>query len=299
MIAVILAILPVFAAIALGKALAHAKFLPQEAWAAFDRMNYYVFFPALIIHSIARADFAGEMVLKFAVVLLGAVGIVAAALILIRPLINLNSPSFASLFQCCIRWNGFMALAAALTLLGSEGVALVAIGMALVVPTVNVLSVLVLAQTKDLKIIGKLLATNPLILACAAGVFLNVTGIGLPEPFAGFALILGRGALALGLLSVGAGLNLALAASHGRTVALGTAVKLLVMPILVFTLAKLMGLEGLPLSAVMLIASVPTATSGYVLARQLGGDAPLMAGLVTSTSLVAIFTMPLWLALVS
>lgn len=303
MIPVIFALVPVFAAIALGNLLRRLKFLPDEGWAAFDRMNYYVFFPALIIHAIGTAQFEGETVLRMGGVLLAAIAVVAGGLLFFRPTLRIGAPAFTSLFQCSIRWNGFVALAASLTLFGPEGLSLVAIGMAVVVPTVNVLSVLVLTHSSgtltSVRRIGRLLGTNPLIIACAVGLILNITGIGLPGPTADFAQILGRGALALGLLSVGAGLDLSLARSAGGTVALGTGLKLLVMPALVFTFALLIGLEGLPLQVVMLIATVPTATSGYVLARQLGGDAPLMAGLVTSTSLVAILTMPLWLALVS
>ena len=127
MVPVLFALLPVFAAIALGHVLKRLNFLSDEGWAAFDRMNYYVFFPALIIHAIATADLSGEMVMRVGAVLLGGVFTVAAALALARPILTISSASFSSLFQCCIRWNGFVALASALTLLGPEGVSLVAI----------------------------------------------------------------------------------------------------------------------------------------------------------------------------
>jgi len=303
MLPIAASLVPVFAAIALGNLLRRLNFLPDEGWAAFDRMNDSVFFPALIIHAIGTAHFEGPMVLRMGTVLLGSIAIVAVGLLIARPALRISAPAFTSLFQCSIRWNGFVALASALTLFGNEGLSLVAIGMAVVVPTVNVLSVLVLTHSagtaKGIRNLGRILGTNPLILACIAGLFLNLTGVGLPGPTADFAQILGRGALGLGLLSVGAGLNLALARSAGATVALGTVLKLFVMPTLVLTISHLIGLEGLPLSVVMLIATVPTATSGYVLARQLGGDAPLMAGLVTSTSLLAILTMPVWLVAVA
>ncbi len=301
MIAVLFALLPVFAAIALGQFLKRVKFLPDEAWAAFDRMNYFVFFPALLIHAVGTADFAGEMVIRIGGVLLAVVVLIAGSLIALRRFLPISAGAFSSLFQCAVRWNGFVALAAALTLLGPEGLSLVAIGIAIMVPTVNVMSVLVLTHgsgASSAKRIGRLLVTNPLIIGCAAGLFLNVTSIGLPGPTEDLALLLGRGALALGLLSVGAGLDLRHAITARWTVSAGVLLKLIVYPGLVLWLATLTGLSGVPLSAAMLIASVPTATSGYVLARQLGGDAPLMAGLVTATSLAAMVTMPLWLTIV-
>jgi len=44
------------------------------------------------------------------------------------------------------------------------------------------------------------------------------------------------------------------------------------------------------------LAALPTATSSYILARQLGGDAPLMAAIVSGQTLLAVATIPLILA---
>jgi predicted permease len=43
---------------------------------------------------------------------------------------------------------------------------------------------------------------------------------------------------------------------------------------------------------------VPTATSSYILARLLGGDAELMAALITTTTVAALATLPLVLGAV-
>jgi predicted permease len=45
----------------------------------------------------------------------------------------------------------------------------------------------------------------------------------------------------------------------------------------------------------MLFHSLPTASSAYILSRQLGGDAPLMAGIIAFQTLLAAVTMPLTL----
>jgi hypothetical protein len=57
----------------------------------------------------------------------------------------------------------------------------------------------------------------------------------------------------------------------------------------------LLGLEVLIVQVVVLLAALPTATSSYILARQLGGDAPLMAGIISGQTLLAMFTIPLLL----
>ena len=71
--------------------------------------------------------------------------------------------------------------------------------------------------------------------------------------------------------------------------------KLIGMPILMMGFCLLFGVEGLPRLVVLLCASVPGATSSYVLARQLGGHMELMASLITGGTVLAAITMPLML----
>jgi len=74
-------------------------------------------------------------------------------------------------------------------------------------------------------------------------------------------------------------------------------VKLLLMPALVLALAWLTGLDPVSRDVALLFAALPTATSAYILARQLGGDAELMAALITGQTLLAMLSLPAWLAL--
>ena len=75
-----------------------------------------------------------------------------------------------------------------------------------------------------------------------------------------------------------------------------TAAELLLKPALAAACALALGLAGPALLVAVLACALPTATSSYILARLLGGDAELMAALVTTTTLGALLTMPLALA---
>ena len=142
------------------------------------------------------------------------------------------------------------------------------------------------------------LLRNPFILACALGAFLNVTGLGLTPLLYNAADIVGSGALGIGLLTVGAGIHLGGIRDHRGLVVFGALLRLLGMPALMFTGCLLFGVEGLPRTVAMLAAAVPTAAASFVLARQMGGDAPLMANLITLQVIGAVVTLPLviWLA---
>ena len=111
--------------------------------------------------------------------------------------------------------------------------------------------------------------------------------------------LLGRAALPLGLVAVGVALRPAALVRLDRGIWASHLVKLALMPALALALALLMGLDPVSRDVVLLFAALPTATSAYILARQLGGDAEMMAALITGQTLLAMVTLPLWLRLVS
>lgn len=194
-------------------------------------------------------------------------------------------------------------MAGAAALHGTAGTTVAAVAVALLVPMVNVLCVasFIAAGTLGRASLGRslgALARNPLILACLAGIGLNASGIGLPGWSAATVELLGRAALPLGLVAVGVALRPAALLRRDRGVWVANLIKLVLMPAAVLALALLLGLDPVTRDVALLFAALPTATSAYILARQLGGDAELMAALITGQTLLAMLTLPLWLKLV-
>ena len=89
---------------------------------------------------------------------------------------------------------------------------------------------------------------------------------------------------------------LLLAVAIGPTT-LATLAKLLIFPAAVALLARLVGLTEAQTMVAVIFGAAPTASSAYTLARQLGGDAPLMAAIVTLQTAIAFLSLPatLWL----
>ena len=300
MLAILTALIPVFLVIGLGFLLKRYDFPGEAFWAPVDQLNYYVLFPALLLNTLATADLAHFDVWPMAGAM--ACGQLSMVVILIigRRFYPMNGPEFSSVFQGAVRWNSFVALAAIASMFGPHGLTLAAIGIAVLVPIANTMSVMALTRyaqgiKSDPIALTKLLAKNPLLIACAAGITLNATGIGLAAPLAVTAKILGSAALTLGLLAVGAGLRIGHVVEEKWAVLYTSFLKLIGMPILMMGFCLLFGVEGLPRLVVLLCASVPGATSSYVLARQLGGHMELMASLITGGTVLAAITMPLML----
>jgi len=305
--AVISALLPVFLVIALGVLLKQTLLPERSAWDSLERLTFYVLFPALLTVTTATADLSEVPVAGVGGALFFAIIILSAILLLFRlPIsraLGINGAAFTSVFQGAVRWNTYVALAIAGTMFGTPGLALASVAIVAMVPVLNLICVLVLARyaadkAPDARTTAFMVLRNPLIWSVLAGIAINVSGLPLPGIAVSLLEILGRGALALGLLAVGAGLELGKALRPNLAVIVTVFLKLAVMPAVAIGLALWFGLAGPPLLVVAIASSVPSAPGAYILARQMGGDAPLYAHLLTMQTLVALLTIPLVLAIV-
>lgn len=302
MTSIITALWPVFALLLLGFWARRSGFPGEGFWTPAERATYYVLFPALLVDRLAQASLGGAAALQLAATVLLWLLAGAALCLLLKPLLRLPAAAYTSFFQGALRFNTYVALAITAALYGDAGIVHAAVITAVMIPLLNLFCVLVFAATAAQRPsparLLRLLASNPLILACLLGITLAQSGIGLPAAVGSVLELLGRMALPLGLLAVGAGLNLQALRRSGRALWLASLVKLLLMPLLAWLLAYAVGLDA-SMSAVLLVfAAVPTATSAYILARQLGGDAGLMAAIITAQTLLAMLSLPLllWLA---
>ena len=303
MLLVISALLPVFTVIVLGYYLRQSALLDAAAWRGLENLCYFVLFPVLLVKTLAVADIGSAEIVRFSGALLFAIFAMTGLLLLAYPLLHryfrVSPAAFTSLVQGATRWHGFIALSIVGLLIGDAGVAYMAVTMAVIIPPLNIINVIVLAHYSEaesslLQVLGKLLK-NPFILACALGAFLNITGLGLMPLLYNIADIIGSGALGLGLLTVGAGIHLSGIRDHRGLVVFGALLRLLGMPVLMLLGCLLFGVDGMPRTVAMLAGAVPTAASSFVLARQMGGDAPLMANLITLQVIGAVVTLPLFI----
>jgi len=269
-----------------------------------ERLIYFLLFPAMLISTLATADVAQVPVIRLAVVLMGAMTLFALVLWCARHRLALAPPAFTSVLQGTLRFNTYVGVAGAAALHGQAGATVAAVAVALMVPLANVLCVsgFIAAGTLGPSSLGRSLAAllrNPLILACVIGIALNVTGIGLPGWLGSTVELTGRAALPLGLIAVGVALRPRALAGSGHAFWHSATLKLGATPVVVLALAWLTGLDPVSRDIALLFAALPTATSAYILARQLGGDAELMAALITGQTLLAMVTLPAWMALAS
>jgi len=291
-------LLPVFGLIVLGYVLRRSRFLADSFWAPAGKLAYFVLLPALLVDTLAAAPLQDLQIGAMSAVLTLGLLAVALLLTLLRRWISTNGRAFTSVFQGSIRHNTYVGLAIVVAAAGPAGAAYAAVALPVMVVLVNILSVGALARyaagrSTGWTLLGRAIVTNPLILACLLGTAINYTG--LPAALARMLTALGEASLPLGLLLVGAGLDWAALGRRPRLLTIASVAKLLLLPAIVYGLALLLNLERTGAAVAVIFAALPTAPSAYVLAEQMGGDAPLMAAILTVQTLLAVVTLPLWL----
>lgn len=296
------ALVPVILIVALGQFLVRRGLVQAEAFRALDRLSFLVLLPALIIRALANAEFDGAPWLMIAAlmaaqVLLGAFGLLAHA----WP--GMRRPEIGTIVQSNVRWNTIIGLSLGGLLFGDEGLALVSLAAAAMIPVANVISVYALVSHAD-RPPGErprpllALTRNPLIYACLIGIGLASFQVRLPVIADETLKMLANAAIALGLLSAGAGVDLGALKRAGLKTFTWSAVRLIGLPALTLAVGLAIGLSGLPLAIALICAATPTAPNSYVLARELGGDTTLAANFIAAQTLLAALTLPLtWLVI--
>jgi len=293
-----LLLLPDFLLIVVGFALCRYTSLNRPVWDAAERLVYYLLFPVLLFNSIVKSPLQPAQTVSLAAAGVGTVvcGIVLALALKRWP--GVDTRLHASGAQTVFRFNSFIALALAERLGGQQGLAWMALIIALCVPLCNVAAVWPLARHGGHSY-GRELLRNPLILSTLAGLVANLIGLKFPEAVATTLQRIGLAALPVGLMAVGAGLRLGgLKASPGLAAAF-MSLRHAVLPAIAIGLTAALALGVEQRLIVVLFASLPTASSAYVLAARMGGDGAFVAGLVTVSTLLGMVSVPIWLAVLA
>jgi len=292
------ALIPVFTLIIIGGILKYIKFPGEDFWRGSERLTYYLLFPALLFLKLGTTVSAEARLQELLLLLIGLLLIVSVVIIFCGLVFNIHKAAFTSLYQGGIRFNTYVGLAVVDALLGSEGLAIAAVVVGILIPAINLLCIAVFAYAgngagNNLRSITKNIFTNPLIIACVLGILWNYLGWGLPDLLVSILELLSATALPLGLLSVGAGMHIYALQKTSGAFFVSSIIKLLIVPGLASMLCVISGQVASVTTVIVVFAALPTASSAYILARELGGDAQSMAAIITGQTLLAMVTMPL------
>jgi malonate transporter and related proteins len=298
------AFVPAFGLLLLGAALKRVLLPDDRVWAGMERLIFWVLLPSLIATALSSVDLGRLPLGRMALAIWGALGLGVVVSVLLARALGHGHAAMTSVLQGGIRFNNLMGFAICGALFGAPGLALAAVATGLIVPCVQVVTTLAFAfgrgegtRPDPLRVLRQI-ALNPLLIAVAVGFALAAAG-GLPPGLAPLVGALGRASVVLGLLCVGAALSLDALRDRIGTQALTGALKLVAMPALTWGFAAALGLPALETTVAVTFMALPTAATSYIMARAMGGDAPLMAAITTTEHAASVLTLPVWLALLA
>ena len=294
-------ILPIVLTILCGHMMVRTRILPRGSWTHIETLSFRLLIPVVLIKSIAVSDISFSEFGPTISAIIGVLVLLGLGLLLLKQLVfrqNMANPTFTTLFQTGTRWNAFIALAAAELFVGPSGLTLIAVAMAVLIPLINIANIIVLvifgtART-NVRGIMMMVLKNPLVQACAIGLAINFSGFTLPQSALQTLDLIGRAALGVGLLAVGAGIDPARLFKTSSPMWFGVVLRLVIAPLLFLGVSQMIGLNQIQTLIGILILAVPAASNGYIVAKQMGGDYELYADILAWQTVLSMLVLPLY-----
>jgi malonate transporter and related proteins len=136
---------------------------------------------------------------------------------------------------------------------------------------------------------------NPMVLSTLTGLAWAIAGLPIPMPIAAYMNIFAAALTPCALFAIGLGLSVEGMRSNVASSVVLAAVKLVVMPLIVYGLCVASGLGPLYTIVAVVCAAVPTAKTVYILAREHSVEEPLVAATVSIRTLLSVVTLLGWL----
>ncbi|MDA3959146.1 MAG: AEC family transporter [Planctomycetota bacterium] len=301
---------PIIIVIAIGVVLRARGFISAELTRGLNKLTFWVGMPALLFVKIATAEFAPGPPLRVAGVTIAAMLVVAVLTDVVQRVLKTPSPVRGAVSQASFRSNcvyiGLVVILYALEASPALGLAERTATLALggIIPFLAISSVVVLIQHEEgaspVAAVRKTVVsavTNPFVIACALATPFSLFDWPLPGFFTRSCDALGRMALPLALLGIGASLQLEPVKRHAVRASVVTLLKLALLPAVAYGVARSFALGPVELFIVMVFCACPTAVTAYVMAEQMDADAELSAAsivLSTAASVVSLSLMLWW-----
>ena len=298
-------ILPVCAVILTGWIVGYTGYLSRALSDALIHFAYNIAMPALLIVTIAQEPSHSLINWRFLVAFGGGsllCFILVFGIMSVRASRTLASRTMHGMAASMTN-TGFVALPVLEAIYGPRAVLPAAIATVFVAVVMFPIAVILLelgqrnahgSRTSPMAT-AKHVVLNPMVLSTLIGMLLSLLNLRMPGPVAAYLNILADALTPCALFAIGLGLSIdGLRANIGRA-SLLSAVKLVIMPLIVYGLSVALGLNPLYTIAAVICAAVPTAKTVYILAGEYHCEEVMVASTVSMTTLASILSLVVWL----
>ncbi len=297
--------MPLFILIALGYALKKTRFISEGFIAELNRLVYYIALPAMLFGNTASLTALPQAFVTAAAVY--SIAVVLVTIIAILVTLGRAAGLRGSFIQASFRGNlAYLGLPIVSSALGDQVVGTIAVIIAAGVVLHTALSVVTLrfldptADRTDVPSHLLHIVTNPLIISIAAGLLVAGIGVELPGFLTRTIDLVASMSLPVILIIIGFSLSFR---SVGRSIipaSAATFLKLVLMPTIALALTVwLFGASGDLRNTIVLMSAMPTAVVSQAFARQFNADTEVTAATVSLDTILALVTLPIWIAVLT
>ncbi len=296
---------PIFALLGAGVVLKRFDLTGEAFLKRSDRLVYFFFFPSLLFWKIGGAPIPRQESLNYCLIpLFAVVGVFFLGLILVR-ILSMESYRVGSFSQSTYRFNTYLGMAVVASSLGEEGIRYFGLLVSMAIPVINLLAVSVLiwfsgksySAGERVRLAGRAVLTNPLILACLFGIAYANAFSRFPAFVDNTFRLITSAALPLALLSIGGALTFGSLRRYLTPALLASAIKLAVLPLVGYVLLRYFRVVGLPFRVAMIFLCLPTAPAIYVLSSQLNSDTDLASASIALSTVFSFLSLSVALLL--
>ena len=295
-------VLPIFLTMALGFLLKRVKMVDENSLNTMNKLVFRVFMSTLLflnvynIGDLSKISVDNLKLLGYAFIIIFV--IVFLAWLIYMPKVK-EKKKLSVLIQGVYRGNFVLfGLAIVDSIYGKEGLATVSLLTIVVIPTFNVLAVIILEyysgrEISKLKLV-KQVFKNPLIIATLLGIVFILLKINIPKPIYKTLSDISKISTPLAFIVLGAELQFGNMLKNMKYLISVNLLRLIVNPLITIGVAKLIGFQGIELVALLSMSACPTAVASYTMAKEMKADGDLAGEIVATTSMFSILTIFCW-----
>ena len=295
-------VFPIFLIMMLGVILKRKSIVDEKSLNVMNSLIFRLFMPTLLFFNIynmgdlSTLSFDNLKLLAYAFISI--LIVLFLAWLIYMPNVK-DRKKLSVLIQGVYRGNFVLfGLAIADSLYGKESLGTVSLLTAIVIPTFNVIAVILLEyysgrEISKLKLL-KQVFKNPLIIATLTAIVFLVLKISIPKPVYKAIGDISRIATPLAFLVLGAGLKFGNILKNLKYLISVNILRLIGNPLVTVGLGKLLGFQGIELVALLSMSACPTAVASYTMAKEMNADGDLAGEIVATTSMLSIFTIFCW-----
>lgn len=296
------AVFPAFFIILLGIFARVKNWINQEEVQRFNRISFNIFTPCMCFYNLYNANLGSDC--NPALLLFCGLGIFICwcTSIVVSTLVEKDREKRGILLMSFYLSNIILlGIPIVENIYGSAATSKTAVVISMVVPINNTLAVLSMELFRSKKVpvkeIVRGIVTNPLIVACALGLVVNLLHLSLPAALQTGLSNASKMASVLMLFLIGGFFRVEFITENLRDIVVSAVFRLLFVPCVALCCAVLLGFRGIELLIILVTFASPSGVMIFTMANRMNGDLKLASTMIMVSSAFSCITLTMWLTL--